>query len=205
MSDLVIECFPHGSPGAPIAGAHQGSTTYESTQAMLGDSIWAPFHSQCDWEVARWAKMRGPTSSAVTDLLAIKEVCSLHILFIISLTYWWKVVEKLGLSYKTANELNEIIDKELPGRPAFRCRELVIGGEQLEFHYREAIPCIRALYGDPEFADHLVFAPERHYTDREKTCRVYSEMHTGDWWWSVQVRKGSLESFTYLQVIPVVT
>lgn len=115
------------------------------------------------------------------------------------------MVERLGLSYKTANQLNEIIDKELPGRPAFRCQELVIGGERLEFHYREVIPCIRALYGDPEFANDLVFAPERHYTNREKTCRVYSEMHTGDWWWSVQVRKGSFESFTYSQVIPVVT
>ena len=100
-----------------------------------------------------------------------------------------KVIEKLGLSYKTANELNDIIDKELPGRPPFKLHELVIGGERLQFHYREAIPCIRALFGDPKFTNDLVFAPERHYADREKTCRVYSEMHTGDWWWSVQVRK----------------
>jgi hypothetical protein len=48
--------------------------------------------------------------------------------------------------------------------------------------------CIRALYGDPQFAEHLVFAPERHYTSREHSCRIYNEMHTGDWWWSVQVR-----------------
>ena len=86
-SDVVIECFPCGSPGAPVVDAHQGSTTYNSTQVMLGGSIWAPFHSQCDWEIVCWAKMHGPTSSAVTDLLAVKEVRSSHILFIISLTY----------------------------------------------------------------------------------------------------------------------
>lgn len=49
--------------------------------------------------------------------------------------------------------------------------------------------CIQALYGDPRFADHLVFAPERHYTNHERSCRIYNEMHTGDWWWSVQVRE----------------
>ena len=35
----------------------------------------------------------------------------------------------------------------------------------------------------------MVFVPERHYTDHTRTCRVYSDMHTGDWWWAVQVRK----------------
>jgi hypothetical protein len=47
--------------------------------------------------------------------------------------------------------------------------------------------CIWALYGDPEFACELVFAPEHHYLDPEQTCRIYNEMHTGDWWWAVQV------------------
>ena len=48
--------------------------------------------------------------------------------------------------------------------------------------------CIRALYADPEFAHDLVFAPKQHYTDPEQTCRIYSEMHTSEWWWAVQVR-----------------
>jgi len=48
--------------------------------------------------------------------------------------------------------------------------------------------CIRALYGDPKFVHELAFAPERHYSDPERTCRIYSELHTGDWWWAVQVR-----------------
>ncbi|KAF8489361.1 hypothetical protein F5888DRAFT_1638649 [Russula emetica] len=39
---------------------------------------------------------------------------------------------------------------------------------------------------DPEFVDHLVFAPERHYTSHERTTRIYNKMYTGDWWWKVQ-------------------
>src|SRR6202012_3523139 len=62
---LVVDRFPHGNPGAPIPEARQGS--YQQSQDAFGASVWAPFHSQCDWEVARWAKMRGPTSSAVQD------------------------------------------------------------------------------------------------------------------------------------------
>jgi hypothetical protein len=72
--DLFVERFPLGNPGAPLPGAHQGSPIYQSSQAAFGASTWAPFHSQCDWEIAHWAKMRGPSSSAMEELLAIPEV-----------------------------------------------------------------------------------------------------------------------------------
>ncbi|KAH9177873.1 hypothetical protein EDB89DRAFT_2111982 [Lactarius sanguifluus] len=150
---LVIDRFPHGSPGATIPGTLQGSHVYQS--------IWVPFHSQCDWEIVRWAKMRRPTSSAVTDILAIP-----------------KVVDKLSLSYHMPNELNKIIDKELPGRPQFKCEDMTIAGNTLQFYFRDVLECIQMLYGNPEFARDLVFVPECHYTDHEWKCCVYSEMHT---------------------------
>jgi len=74
-SQLFICNFPHGSPGAPIPGACQGSSFYHSNQETFCDSNWAPFYSQCDWEIAHWAKMRAPTSLAMEELLAIPEVC----------------------------------------------------------------------------------------------------------------------------------
>lgn len=75
-STVVVEHFPSGSPGAPIPGAPQGQSLYEAHQSAPGDSVWAPFLSQRDWDIAHWAKTRGPTSSAVTALLAIPEVRS---------------------------------------------------------------------------------------------------------------------------------
>jgi hypothetical protein len=84
-----------------------------------------------------------------------------------------------------ASKVNQIIDQELPGRPLFKSQDLVIRGEHVQFHYCDVIPCIQALFGDPEFAGKLAFAPEQHYTDHEKTCRVFNEMHTGNWWWLV--------------------
>jgi Plavaka transposase len=100
-----------------------------------------------------------------------------------------KVVERLGLSYRTTKELNNIIDTNLPGPPPFECRELSIGHEKLQFFCRDALQCIRTLYGNPEFRQDLVFAPERHYTDDDRKCRIVNEMYTGDWWWDLQVRK----------------
>ncbi|KAJ3797272.1 hypothetical protein GGU11DRAFT_816582 [Lentinula aff. detonsa] len=63
-----------------------------------------------DWELAHWAKLRGAGSTAFSDLLAIDGVS-----------------EALGLSYHNSNELNNIIDKELPTRrPAFTREEVTI-------------------------------------------------------------------------------
>ncbi|KAG1895817.1 uncharacterized protein F5891DRAFT_1130501 [Suillus fuscotomentosus] len=126
-------------------------------------------YATVDWEVARWAKLCGPTSTAFLDLLSINRV---H--------------EKLGLSYKNSRELNKIIDKQLPGRPKFRHEQIVISGEAFDIFYRDIIECVKALYGDPDFADFLVFAPEHHYADKEQTVQLFHDMHTGKWWWDTQ-------------------
>ncbi|KAG2738946.1 hypothetical protein P692DRAFT_20882431 [Suillus brevipes Sb2] len=95
-------------------------------------------------------------------------------------------VEKLGLSFKNTRELNKIIDNELPGRPKFKCEQIVVANEAFDVYFRDIIECIKALFSDPNFADFLVFAPERHYADKDKTIRLYHEMHTGKWWWNSQ-------------------
>ncbi|KAG1739364.1 hypothetical protein EDD22DRAFT_787098 [Suillus occidentalis] len=129
-----------------------------------------PFNSQIEWEVARWAKLRGATSTAFSDLLSIDGVS-----------------ERLGLSFKSTNELNKIIDHELPtGRPKFKREQVVIAGESFDVYYRNIIECIESLYGDPDFARYLTFAPERHYTDEDQTIRLFHDMHTGKWWWNTQ-------------------
>lgn len=39
-----------------------------------GLTEWAPFSTRREWEVARWAKLRGPSSTALSELLAIDGV-----------------------------------------------------------------------------------------------------------------------------------
>jgi hypothetical protein len=80
-----------------------------------------------------------------------------------------------------------------------------VGGEHLKFYCREILPCLKALFGDPELKHDLVFTPERHFTNDQRTCRIYNEMNTGDWWWSVQVRYEAVQIMIgaiYLGMVP---
>jgi hypothetical protein len=98
------------------------------------------------------------------------------------------VCENLGLSYKNSRELNKIIDTEIPAHhPRFQQKEILVAGEAFNVYYRDIIECMKALYRDPEFAQHLIFTPERHYSDEGKTQRLFHDLHTGKWWWRVQV------------------
>ncbi|KAJ7841520.1 hypothetical protein B0H14DRAFT_3694203 [Mycena olivaceomarginata] len=136
---------------------------------IIPNNVYAPFNSKLDWEVARWAKLRGAGSTAFTELLKIDGVA-----------------QALGLSYQNSVELNSIIDEKLPGRPKFTRSEIVVAGEVFELYSRDIIECIRALFGDTEFAPYLFVVPERHYADKDQTIRLYHNMHTGRWWWSTQ-------------------
>ncbi|KAI0039905.1 hypothetical protein FA95DRAFT_1612202 [Auriscalpium vulgare] len=167
--ETVVVPFP-GAAGAVVANAEPGGYN-KYGESVMGDPTneYHPFPSKLAWEVAKWAKLRGPTSTALTDLLSIDEV-----------------YERLNLPFKNAKELNAIIDHQLPRRPRFKQDRVSVGGQSFDVYYRDALECIKALYSDPEFAPHMAFAPERHYADEDQTNRVYNEMKTGKWWWRVQ-------------------
>lgn len=68
----------HPRSHAGEALAQQETTDSRYNSAIDGSSnVWAPFNSRIDWEVAQWAKLRGPSSTAFSDLLNIPGVCSL--------------------------------------------------------------------------------------------------------------------------------
>ena len=93
------------------------------------------------------------------------------------------------MSYKNERELDQKIDKSLPSvRPSFTRGTLLVDSVNYDVYYRDIIACIRALYGDPEFTRRLIFAPEVHWADEQRTNRLYHDMHTGKWWWRTQVR-----------------
>jgi len=64
----------------PSARAGQPLTDQESKDNVYGaalgggDNPWAPFNSKKDWEIARWAKLRGAGSTAFSELLAVDGV-----------------------------------------------------------------------------------------------------------------------------------
>ncbi|KAF8270721.1 hypothetical protein EI94DRAFT_1797809 [Lactarius quietus] len=60
IAPLVVICFPHGRPCAPVPGAQQERFVHQTNQDVFGASGWAPFRSQSNWEIAHWAKTHGP-------------------------------------------------------------------------------------------------------------------------------------------------
>ncbi|KAF8835183.1 hypothetical protein BDN67DRAFT_992522 [Paxillus ammoniavirescens] len=184
--DPYVVKFPLLTAGAPIT---QSKTSYESYLGDLtrvGRGSNGPFTSDIDWGVARWAKLRGPGSTAFSDLLNIDGVA-----------------EQLGLSYRNSRELNKIIDHQLPSRwPCFHREELVVAEESYDVYSCSIIECVDSLYADPEFAKDMIFAPERHYTDANNTIRMYHDLHTGRWWWDTQKElEGDKPGATVIPVI----
>jgi len=51
--------------------------------------------------------------------------------------------------------------------------------------YRDPVEAIRSLLDRPSLRDHLMYAPQRHWT--ASGSRQYTEIMTGDWAWQVQV------------------
>ncbi|KIJ91569.1 hypothetical protein K443DRAFT_14285 [Laccaria amethystina LaAM-08-1] len=102
--------FPGNSAGAVHSRQGIDQNTQYSAAVGSDNSRFAPFSSQMEWEIARWAKLRGPSSTAFNELMAIEGI-----------------VDTLGLSFKNSGELNKLIDKSLPGRPAFKRHEVMVG------------------------------------------------------------------------------
>ncbi|VDB85587.1 unnamed protein product [Peniophora sp. CBMAI 1063] len=158
---------PEDEPGDP----------YSTYEAGLADDVdpnnpYLPFRTKLDWDIASWAKTCSIGANQLTALLQIEGL-----------------KEKLGIQFSCNKALNEIIDVGLPPRSSFKRRTYELGGERLDMYTRDGLELLRELYGRPDFAPHLVFAPEKHFMlvgDTEE--RAYSEMHTGTWWWWVQMK-----------------
>jgi hypothetical protein len=82
----IIDKYPGNLAGKPISTT-RSDTSEEQYRSSLGNPIidnpYAPFTSKKDWEVAKWAKLRGSGSTAFSDLLNIDGVrymiCALSI------------------------------------------------------------------------------------------------------------------------------
>ncbi|KAL0568043.1 hypothetical protein V5O48_013944 [Marasmius crinis-equi] len=138
------------------------------------DNLYSPFASKLDWQIAEWAVRENVGQGAVDRLLKIPGV-----------------LERLELSFKNSRQLNKIVDS-IPARGGtwqtkdFRFKDFP--DEVMSVRYRDPLKAIRALWGDPSLAEHLVYKPSKIFSDAEKSKRQYSELWTGKWWWAMQSR-----------------
>jgi hypothetical protein len=81
-AELVLERRPFVTkyPGHMAGAVHSKANLGENQKYGLRigkesqENLYAPFTSQLEWELARWAKIRGPSSTSFTELMAIEGV-----------------------------------------------------------------------------------------------------------------------------------
>ncbi|KAF8889246.1 hypothetical protein BD779DRAFT_1469782 [Infundibulicybe gibba] len=81
------DAYPGSLAGAPIPTMSAPKSGYLDYKTQFGTNggtnIWVPFKSQLDWEVAKWAKLRGPGSTAFTELLKLRGIIGSRIAWLV--------------------------------------------------------------------------------------------------------------------------
>jgi hypothetical protein len=96
--------LPGGHAGAPMPNS-QALGGPEEYKSKLGNNAqknpWAPFSLQIDWEIAKWAKTRGPGSTAFTELLDIEGASPFNLLLYCLFNLIHRPKTHLGFHTKT--------------------------------------------------------------------------------------------------------
>jgi hypothetical protein len=69
--------FSKGKAGAVYSQDGVDLNTEYTNTIGVSDNPYRPFSSKIEWEIARWAKTRGPSSTAFTELMNIEGVSSI--------------------------------------------------------------------------------------------------------------------------------
>ena len=99
-------------------------------------------------------------------------------------------IQDAGVSFPTAKALRGRVEL-LPKVPDWKVKKVTISGyatrEPMFLFYRDALDCVKYLFGNPLFAGSMDFCPVRFYQDAEKTIRIFTEWLTGNTAWEMQV------------------
>ncbi|KAH8094594.1 hypothetical protein DFH11DRAFT_1555464 [Phellopilus nigrolimitatus] len=134
-------------------------------------NIFDPFTSELDWRTAKWFLEDGSSKSASDRLLQIDGFA-----------------KQLGLSFHNMDSLYKKMEK-LPGMAPWQERTIRLADDPDEEHliqYRNPIQAIKNLWSNPAHAKHMVYAPEKMWANADRDSRLYNEMWTGNWWWTLQ-------------------
>ncbi|KAG1884751.1 hypothetical protein F4604DRAFT_1878691 [Suillus subluteus] len=158
---LAIDKFPEAGRVMQIDDAAHATYTRACPDLQTEHNLYHPFVSQCDYEIAWWAIQQGPSQNAFSNFLSIDE---------------------------NARALHQKIDHELPGVSPWHHSVIQISGinEEFELFMRDPVECIKELWANPAYLDHLTYAPEHHFADEGKGEHIYDELMSGNWSWEVQ-------------------
>ncbi|KAH9013566.1 hypothetical protein EDB85DRAFT_1876911 [Lactarius pseudohatsudake] len=122
----MVTRYPGRNAG--VTHSETNMTENQKYEAKIGDTSqsnpYAPFASSLDWQIAKWSKLRGPSSTAFTEMMAIEGVS--------------QSMNDTFLTFKNTQELNHLVDSHLSGRPPFQRKEVLVGGEVVEMRLHKS-------------------------------------------------------------------
>jgi len=160
----------------PGAGEPIGDVSgYREEQEDLSEDPWAPFAGAHDFKLASWFIQSKVAKSRIND-------------------YFASGLGTSSTAFSSMHTLENHLQHVDPYGPYLAWFEGKVedGKRTLPFFYRDVLGCVRYLLRQIAYRDDLVYAPRREYD--EDGNRIYSEMHTADWWWGVQVLHTSSSS-----------
>jgi len=159
-----------GQETIPGAGRPLGEVAgYTELNKAMTDDPWSPFSSGNDFNLASWFVRSKVAKSQIEAYFA----------------------QGLGgtdsRSFRSAYTLQQHLDILDPFREYLVWAEASIddGRHATTFYYRNIIDCVRYLIRQVAYSSDMVYAPIREYDSSGE--QLYSEMHTADWWWDMQV------------------
>jgi hypothetical protein len=173
---------PHGqrtTPGAtcrvemyPGAGSSKGASSgFEEYAGYSLENPRAPFADVEEFKLVQWFIQSGAPKNKIDDYYNA-GLGSSGDGRATSAAIMWKKIDSMEKSRDMRFE-EKVIDYSVPG----------VGETRL--FYRDPVKCVEYLLRQPAFASKMVWGPIKEFSSNGK--RLYSEMHTGDWWWEEQV------------------
>jgi len=170
VSHPPVRGRPSGEETIPGAGRPLGKVAgYTELNKAMTDDRWSPFSSENDFNLASWFVRSQLAKSQIDAYFA----------------------EGLGgtdsRSFRSAHTLRQHLNILDPFREYLVWAEASIddGRHATTLYYRNIIDCVRYLIRQVAYSSDMVYAPLREYDSSGE--RLYSEMHTADWWWDMQV------------------
>ncbi|KAF5361199.1 hypothetical protein D9757_013610 [Collybiopsis confluens] len=174
-SDCIWEWHPTaGRVLRTEPGIHEGWKSLFVENGSETAESYRPFNSRLEWEVTQWAVKQRISQKAFDRLLKIPEV-----------------KERLGLSFQSARAMLKKADQIPPRYGLWQTKRLSFRDRPDEYfyvHHLNPIEAIRAVWGDPSLAKHLVYKPAQLFrkSTMMESDRRFSEMWTGRYWNAAQ-------------------
>lgn len=95
-----------------------------------------------------------------------------------------------GESFTSAYTLAKLLDDLDPDLSINSWKIMAVdhvGTGLIEFRYRSVEAMIRNIFKQPSHEPYMVYMPVKDYDGPDRGYRLLSGIHTGDWWWRMQV------------------